>query len=205
MLTADDLDLAVRLSLSRLAVAAGADWDVPAGPLTWTCWETAEHLADDLFFYATQLSPPEPPADDHVPFAAARRRPDGPLNSVAADRAAGVPGLLRVVAACAGLLSATVRVRPPWVRAYHVFGRSDPAGFAAMGTVETVVHTHDIAAGLGLSWTPPQDVCDRVLTRLFPDAPAGFDRWQTMLWCTGRASLPGRERRTSWRWDGTPG
>ena len=59
----DDLDLVVRLSLARLAEAADADWDVPAGTLTWTCWETAEHLADDLMFYATQFSPRVPPPD----------------------------------------------------------------------------------------------------------------------------------------------
>jgi len=203
MLSADDLDTSVRRSLALLAGAADADWDVPAGTLTWTCWETAEHLADDLFFYATQLGPGEPPADDHVPFAMSRHRPEGPLNSIAADRAAGVSGLLHVVDACAGLLSAMARTRPPSVRAYHVFGRADPAGFAAMGTVETLVHTHDISAGLGLSWDPPVDVCDRVLARLFPDAPAG-ERWPVLLWCTGRVELPGHPRRTSWRWEGTP-
>jgi len=200
----EDLDTSVRLSLDLLAEAADADWDVPAGTLTWTCWETAEHLADDLFFYATQISPGEPPEDDHVPFAMTRRRPEGPLNSIAAERDAGVPGLLRVVGACGGLLSAVARIRPASVRAHHVFGRSDPAGFAAMGTVETLVHTHDIAAGLDLSWIPPRDVCDRVLARLFPDAPPDEDRWQVLLWCTGRAELPGRERLTTWRWDGTP-
>jgi hypothetical protein len=199
----DDLDESVRLAIETLAAAEDSDWDVPAGTLTWTCWETAEHLSDDLFFYAAQISPREPPKDDHVPFAMSRRRPDGPLDSVAADRDSGVPGLLRVVDACAGLLSAVARVRPPSVRAHHVFGRSDPAGFAAMGTVETLVHTHDMATGLGLSWTPPRDICERVLARLFPDAPAGLDPWRTLLWCTGRAELPGRARLTTWRWDGT--
>lgn len=204
MLNADDLDESVRLALATLAPAANADWDVPAGTLAWTCWETAEHLADDLMFYATQFSPRVPPPDTHVPFAFARRRPQAPPNAIAVDREAGVPGLLQVIDACAGVLSAVARIRPPSVRAHHVFGRSDPAGFAAMGTVETVVHTYDMAAGLGLSWTPPRDVCDRVLARLFPDAPADEDRWQVLLWCTGRAALPGRERLTSWRWDGTP-
>ena len=73
-----------------------------------------------------------------------------------------------------------------------------------MGVVETLVHTHDVAAGLGLEWTPPADLCDRVLTRLFPDAPAGGDRWQTLLWATGRGELPARPRQATWRWDGTP-
>jgi hypothetical protein len=199
----DDLDETVRLALETLAAAEDSDWDVPAGTLTWTCWETAEHLADDLMFYATQISPRLPPADTHVPFAFSRRRPEAPPNAIAVEREPGVPGLLQAIDACAGVLSAVARVRPPSVRAHHVFGRSDPAGFAAMGTVETLVHTHDLAAGLGLSWTPPREICDRALARLFPDAPAGFDPWQTLLWCTGRAELPGRERLTTWRWDGT--
>ena len=204
MLTADDLSAAVRLSIDMLAAAPDADWDVPAGTLTWTCWETVEHLADDLFFYATQLGPRHPPQEGDVPFVLTRSRPAGPRNVIFADREAGVPGLLQVLDACAGLLVSTARALPPSVRAHHVFGRSDPAGFAAMGVVETLVHTHDVASGLGLTWTPPADLCDRVLARLFPDAPPGGDRWQTLLWATGRAELPGRPRRTTWRWDGTP-
>lgn len=73
-----------------------------------------------------------------------------------------------------------------------------------MGIVETLAHTHDVAAGLSLSWTPPNDLCDRVLARLFPDAPADEDRWTVLLWATGRADLPGRERVTSWKWHGAP-
>lgn len=200
----DDLDESVRLALETLAAGEDADWDVPAGTLTWTCWETAEHLADDLMFYATQISPRVPPADTHVPFAWSRRRPEAPPNAIAVEREAGVPGLLQVIDACAGVLSAVARVRPPSVRAHHVYGRSDPAGFAAMGTVETLVHTHDIAAGLRLKWTPPAGLCDRALRRLFPDAPTDTDRWPTLLWATGRGELPGRPRLTSWRWHGAP-
>lgn len=69
-----------------------------------------------------------------------------------------------------------------------------------MGIVETLVHTHDLAAGLGLSWQPPADLCHRVLVRLFPDAPTDTDRWSTLLWATGRTDLPGHPRLTEWRW-----
>jgi hypothetical protein len=202
MLTADHVDEAVQLSLATLRPAASADWDVPAGTLSWTCWETAEHLADDLFNYATQLGPRTPPMDREVPFDWTARRPGGPENVTFADRSLGPAGLLEMLEACGALLVAMVRTTPASVRAHHNFGASDPAGFAAMGIVETLVHTHDIAAGLGLAWTPPADLCDRVLHRLFPDAPTGTDRWPTLLWATGRAELPGHPRRTSWRWYG---
>jgi hypothetical protein len=97
-----------------------------------------------------------------------------------------------------------VRTTSPSVRAYHGFGVSDPEGFAAMGVVETLVHTGDLADGLGLAWDPPAALCARVLHRLFPDAPPDTDPWRTLLWATGRAELPGRPRLTSWRWYGEP-
>ncbi|MEU4690245.1 hypothetical protein [Actinoplanes sp. NPDC023714] len=81
---------------------------------------------------------------------------------------------------------------------------ADAEGFAAMGVVETLVHLHDLAGGLGLEWTPPEDLCDRVLWRLFPDAPIGTGRRETLLWATGRGDLPGHERLTGWRWDANP-
>ncbi|NBM16198.1 hypothetical protein [Streptomyces sp. GC420] len=202
--TADDIQLAVRLAVSALRKTMNADWSVKAGSLEWDCRETAEHLVDDLFAYAVQLGPSEPPLDGEVPLLWSRRREGGPANSVWPDPAAGVAGLLQVLEASGALLASMVRVTPPGVRSYHVFGVSDPEGFAAMGIVETLVHTHDLALGLGLDWEPPADLCGRVLERLFPDAPADTERWPTLLWATGRGELGGRELRTSWRWFGEP-
>ncbi|POX37215.1 hypothetical protein C3486_29510 [Streptomyces sp. Ru73] len=202
--TAADVEQAVRLAVTTLSGAAAADWSVPAGSLEWDCWETAEHLADDLFCYAAQLAPEQPPVDSHVPLQWAQARPGGPGNAFFADRAAGPAGLLRVLEASGAVLAAVVRTAPPDRRAFHVYGVSDAEGFAAMGVVETLVHVHDLAEGLGLGWTPPGELCDRALARLFPDAPAGPDRWAVLLWCTGRAALPDRPRRTEWRWYGAP-
>jgi hypothetical protein len=202
--TGADVERAVRLAVSALRRAEGADWSVSAGSLEWDCWETVEHLADDLFSYAVQLGPASPPTNTHVPLAWSRKRPGGPANAIFADREAGPAGLLQVLDSCGALLTAIVRTAPPTVRAHHVFGASDPEGFAAMGVVETLVHTHDVAEGLGIDWAPPADLCDRVLTRLFPHAPTGTDRWPTLLWATGRAELPGRPRLGSWRWYGVP-
>ncbi|WP_129843442.1 hypothetical protein [Streptomyces sp. RFCAC02] len=205
--TADDVALAVRLAVAALREAPAGAWDVPAGSLEWDCWETAEHLADDLFAYATQLGPAAPPLDGNVPFVCESRRPGGPANAVHADRAAGPAGLLQVLEASGALLVAMARTTPPHVRAYHVHGVADPEGFAAMGVVETLVHTHDLARGLGVPWDPPAGLCARVLARLFPDAPGPADApdpWRTLLWATGRADLPGRPRLTAWRWDARP-
>ncbi|MFE4602514.1 hypothetical protein ACFRKE_16845 [Kitasatospora indigofera] len=203
--TADDVDRAVQLAVGVLRGApAAGDWDAPAGSLTWDCWETAEHLADDLFAYAVQLGPRQPPLTGEVPFVWERRSPAGPANAVHVDRAAGPEGVLQVLEACGALLVAMVRTAPAEVRAYHSYGIADPEGFAAMGVVETLVHTHDLAEGLGLAWAPPAGLCARALARLFPDVPGDGDPWPALLWATGRADLPGRARRTGWRWYSSP-
>ncbi|UGT62605.1 hypothetical protein [Nocardia asteroides] len=64
--TPDDLTRAVRLAIATLRAAPGG-WDRRAGTLEWTCWETVEHLADDLVCYAAQLGPEEPSRTAEVP------------------------------------------------------------------------------------------------------------------------------------------
>ena len=192
------------MALARAAYlsAADADWDRPAGTLTWTCWEVVEHVADDLFAYAAQFSP-STPSDAYVPFVCEARREGGPANTIYADPSAGLAGLLQVLDACGALLSSCVRAAAADARYWHTYGASDGEGFAAMGAVEVLVHTHDIAATLGFDWSPPDDLCAGVVGRLFPAAPVGEPAWPTLLWCTGRADLPGRPAPASWRWDGS--
>jgi hypothetical protein len=203
--TADDVTAAVRLSIAALRDAPDDGWDAPAGDVAWTCWQTAEHLADDLFAYALQLGPEHPPLTEPVPVTYRRETPDAPANTIFVGRDKGTAGLLQVLDGCGALLAAMVRVTPPEVRSHHGFGAADPEGFAAMGVVETLVHVHDIAAGLGLPpFTPPPALCARTLHRLFPHAPEDTDPWQALLWSTGRVALPGRPRQEEWRWYGEP-
>jgi hypothetical protein len=202
--TAADVEQAVGAAADALSAVLDRDWHVPAGRLDWDCWETVEHISDDLFAYAGQLGPRRPPLDGHVPFAWQYRRPGGPPSTIFADPAAGQAGLIQVLEACGSLLAAMVQKTAPDVRAHHVYGNSNPEGFAAMGVVETLVHMNDVAAGLRFEWTPPTDLCDRALARLFPAAPSDTDRWQTLLWTTGRGEIPGRGVLTWWRWEGAP-
>lgn len=201
-ITAADVADTVRLTVATLGQARDADWEAMAGPLAWTCWETVEHIADNLFFHAAQLGPGNPATDRSVPFAWDRHRPGGPGLVIFADRAAGLDGLLRVVEACGAIMVAMVRTTPPGVHAYHDDGVLDTEGFAAITIGETLVHMNDVAAGLGFAWAPPVDLCDRVLGRFFPDAPTDTDRWATLLWATGRGELAGRPRVTQWQWHG---
>jgi len=200
--TADDLQQALDLTAATLGQAHDADWQAKAGDLEWTCWETVEHLADDMFAYAGQVAVSSPAR--YVPFLTAKRRRGGPRNGIFAEPDGGVTGLLEVLAASGGLLVATVRTASPEHRSYHGWGLSDPEGFTAMGIVEALVHLHDLSQGLGLHWDPPTDLCRAVLVRLFPHAPADTDPWQTLLWATGRTALPNHERLSKWRWYAAP-
>ncbi|TMS00649.1 DinB family protein [Nonomuraea basaltis] len=195
---------AVDHCINGLTGVPAAQWHVRAGGLEWTCWETLEHLADDLLTYALRFGLAHPMDVPRVPLRISRDRPEGPANVIFGDEEAGPEGLLTVVEACGGLLATVVDTTAPTALAPHVFDASDPEGFAAMGVVETLVHTHDIAQGMHRSWEPPQDLSERALARLFPDVPITDTPWSTLLWATGRIETPDRPRRTNWRWYGAP-
>ncbi|GIE36021.1 hypothetical protein Ait01nite_090660 [Actinoplanes italicus] len=208
MTSAADVRTAVSLAAGTLRAASDMDWHVPAGDLIWTCWETIEHIADDLFAYAGQIAAENTPASSYVPFGWRRNRPGGPALTIFGGDTTNREGLVQVLESSGGLLAAVVEVAPAERRAFHPYGISDPAGFAAMGVVETVVHLYDVAIGLGWSWAPPEDLCGRALRRLFrdvEDATAEVEsRRAALLWAAGRIELPGLPRRENWKWNGTP-
>jgi len=169
-----------------LGDSLNSDWNVLAADLEWSCRGTAAHVADDLFSYASQVL--AQPLDNYLPIEAT------------VDVEATPEDLLRSVAMCGELLRLAAASAPRDVRAWHPCGTSDPEGFAAMGIVEVLVHTHDIAGGLGVEWEPPRELCAPVLLRLFPNAPQGVPS-EVLLWATGRAELGDRPRLADWRWD----
>ncbi|MFF5212859.1 maleylpyruvate isomerase N-terminal domain-containing protein [Streptosporangium sp. NPDC000396] len=175
--------------LAVLLEGAGQEWSRPAGGLSWTCRETLDHLALGLTGYAGLLI--ARPRDRYITLFASL------------DPQAPIPACLEGLHIAASLLISTVRDTPAEARAWHPWGHSDAAGFAAMGMTELMVHTYDITRTLGLPWVPPGDLSAAVLARLFPDAPSGHDPSATLLWCTGRIPLPGLPRRANWQWDGT--
>ncbi|MFI6155196.1 hypothetical protein ACIBCA_21200 [Kitasatospora sp. NPDC051170] len=188
MRNGDAVRTALDASLRVLTPHAGdRDWSRTAGPLHWSCRETAAHIAHDLLAYAGQVA--SRPRDRYLPF------------DLAVHPEASPAEVLTVVAAAGQLLAVTLDAAPPELRAYH-HGPCEPHGFAAMGVAETLLHTHDITLGLGLSWLPPADLCALVLDRLFPDAPQvpAAHPGEVLLWCTGRGELEGRPRRSSWNW-----
>ena len=177
------------VALLRTAAAARPDWArARAGRLEWSCWDTAVHVTSDLIAYAGQLAGRAQHA--YVPF------------DIALDENAGDDGLLDVVTTTGALLAAAVRTAPRQARAFHPypFRSADRTGFAAMGIAEVLLHTHDIAEGLGLPYEPPARLAEAVLETLFPHVQPGPAPWPTLLWATGRGELPGRAPVTEWRW-----
>ncbi|AKU18999.1 hypothetical protein VV02_16380 [Luteipulveratus mongoliensis] len=176
-----------------------ADLHRQAGPLTWTCFETLDHVGDCFMGYALQVT---------------SRSPDRYLALEGIDRGVdfihfpvelGVAGVVKALQPLSELLAAAVLIAPPDARAFHNYGVSDPAGFAAMGAVEALLHGHDVLSGLGGVPALPSDAVEVVLERLFPAVERHADGPEaTLLWATGRIELSGRGRVDSeWTWDGT--
>lgn len=186
---------AVASCAALLRTAEDRDWDrVKAGRLEWSCRRTAAHIASDLIAYAGQLAGRA--QSRYVPFEITLDGTEDGLDP--ADNA----GVVEVIETTGALLAAAVRTTPRGVRAFHPypFRSANREGFAAMGVAEVLLHTHDIAEGLGLPYEPPAELPEFVLTTIFPHVQPGPDHWRTLLWATGRGDLPGRAPVTEWRW-----
>ncbi|MFJ4834773.1 GNAT family N-acetyltransferase [Streptomyces sp. NPDC088747] len=184
----DQVAQAVAGSAALLRSVRERDWEgVNAGRLDWSCRRTAEHICLDLIMYAGRLAAR---ATGYVPFEIVV--PDGTDNA----------GVVDVLETTGALLTAAIRTAPREVRAFHPspFRSANREGFAAMGVAEVLLHTHDIAEGLGVPYEPPAELCEGVLTRIFPHVRPGLYPWRTLLWATGRGELPGRAPVTGWTW-----
>jgi hypothetical protein len=180
---------AAAICRGTLAPALTADWSVPAGPLTWTCRDTLDHICDALGFYCGQLA-------THANGPRPRFR-NG-------DLAASVPNLFDALDAGAAMLGAIAASTPADARAWHRMGTSDPEGFLAMACEEILVHTWDISQGQGVLMAVPDDLAAATLHRIFPWAPTGCTAWEAQLWCSDRIALPGRGKIGTWGWHGAP-
>lgn len=184
----DRVEEAVAGAVALLRTVTGRDWDRRAGRVEWSCRRTAEHIASDLLAYAGQLAGRATEA--YVPF------------DIVVEEGTDAAGVVDVIETTGALLAAAVRTAPPGLRAFHPypFRSADREGFAAMGVAEVLLHTHDIAQGLGVGYEPPAELCEDVLGRIFPHIRPGHAPWPTLLWATGRGELPQRAPVTEWRW-----
>ncbi|GGT26238.1 hypothetical protein GCM10010271_32390 [Streptomyces kurssanovii] len=94
-----DVGAAVAEMLRVCGPHTAEDWTVPAGPLEWTCWQTAAHIGHDLLAYAGQLA--AQPADAYLPIDLNVRPTASPAE------------VLQAVNACGGLLSSALATADP--------------------------------------------------------------------------------------------
>lgn len=189
-LVPDDIHVAVACCRETLLPALDRDWSVPAGSLDWDCRATLDHIGDALAAYVRQL---------------ATRSPTQRPRFRNGDPGATIEVLLDEIDSLAHVLAVVADATPPEVRTYHRMGMADAEGFVAMGCVETLVHTWDIAQGLGRTMNPPTDLSAKLLNRLFPWAPTGHDAWATLLHCAGRTPLDDLpHQHIAWGWHAAP-
>jgi hypothetical protein len=192
-----DLLTAAAVCRAALEPALDQDWQVRAGDLAWSCRYTLKHMLNALNFYVGML---------------ATRSPDLRETGGIDTSDIALADVLTMVETMATILSEVVRAAPPEARAFHWNGMADASGFVAMGCEEILMHSADIAQGLGVPLRPPTDLAERVRARLFPWAPTEVDPWDAVRWAAGRMALPGYPRLgTDWgfhcaplaEWDGT--
>jgi hypothetical protein len=183
-----------RLSASVAAAwrrGADLDWSVAAGTLEWSCARTADHTVD------TVLAPA---------FFLASRRTDGypeggwspGVDAAPAQYIAGLEMATRITTAV--VRDADAGVRAVLWRAPEVEVRG-PEDFPPRAGVELALHGHDVCAGLGVAFEPPDDVCDRLRAHAArwpywtsgpawrPLAMTG-DPWADLLRSSGRTLAP---------------
>ncbi|HVX42431.1 MAG TPA: maleylpyruvate isomerase N-terminal domain-containing protein [Mycobacteriales bacterium] len=168
---------------------AGVRWDVPVPGMGLTVAQVVAHAANGPLWYAFDLW--SGPGDDAA-FEL----------GVKADAANAA--ILLSLSNAARVCAASLDAAPAAIRGFHPAGSPDPSGFAAMACDELLVHTHDVARGLGRDFQPDADRAGRILARLFPWHEAGADPWRTLLWANGRLDLPGRPNQKGWRWHCAP-
>lgn len=177
------------LCRTTLEPFAGADWGRPAGDLDWSCRTTLAHLLSALLYYAVNLA-----------TQSEESRSGGQANEELP-----IEILLDAFEGRAAVLASLCASAPATARGAHEFGRADVDGFVAMACDEMLIHTADIAAGVGAPFEPPADLCAAVLARLFPWAPRDGDAWATLRWANGRATLGDRPRLDpEWVWHSKP-
>jgi hypothetical protein len=171
-----DLIAAAAVAEAALRPVSDRDWSVQAGPLEWDVEQTITHMLAATAKYTLYLAS----RCEHFIGLSVTRRPDA-TNAEVIDS---------VVPVAAGL-AAVAAVTPPGVRAYHVSGPSSAADYVGRACVELLVHTDDALIGLGVAFTPPAQLCRKVLAQRYPgaagaDSPVPDAAWSGLLAATGR-------------------
>jgi hypothetical protein len=185
-----DLEWAGDFVFDAISPGATADWNaVLAGSLRWTVRETVVHMVSTCAFYSAHL--------------ASEARAELPVTLATAGDPSNL-SLLGTVTVTPRLLAAVARSASPEQRGFHWAGLADVSGFLAMGCDEILIHAYDVALGLGLPYSVPDDLASKVLARLYPWAQNEVAPSDVLLWVNGRLKLPGQGREDWQRWHCAP-
>jgi hypothetical protein len=189
--SAADLVATRDLALGFLTPLAERDWTAPVPDLDWTCEGTLRHMISAPSFYSAHL------ATQSVRRLEVSRGVEAGLE---------ITALLDILRAQVSVLVAVIRDAPLGARSWHASGMTDPSGYAAMGCDELLVHSWDIGRGFAEPFALPEDLCKRLVPRLFPMwTPIAGDPRDAFLWCNGRIALPDRPRLSAdWGWWSRP-
>ena len=216
-MNADHVELAAGEMRRVLTPLEHADWTVRAGSLDWTCRETAAHIGHDLIAYAMQLTARA--TDDYLPVDLVVRPAATPAQTlqIAVAAATLLAAALRSTPAEARAWHwgptdpsgfAALGVNEILAHTYDIatgLGRTwkPPAELSAL--VVTRLFPDAPATAVLPTTVPPTTGAMPTGAPASPGAaapgeaaPPAADPGDVLLWCTGRKSLPGHPRRTSW-------
>lgn len=184
--TTDDLREAAALVAGSIMELDSELFPKLAYGLDWTRSQTAAHISSALAHYAASL---------------ATQTTDSPGTRGLSLGEGSVQASAWQIESNATVLARVAEATSSDVRGYHRTGLPDVEGFLAMGCVETLLHGYDAVVGTDAEFDPDDNLCRRILGRLFPWAPAETSGWLTLLWATGRGELAGQDFiGETWMW-----
>ena len=184
--TSDDLRAAAELVSGSISGLDSELFERLAYGLEWTRSATAAHIASALNNYAGSL---------------ARKSQENPETRGLALGEGSITAAAWQIESNARVLALVSDSTSPEGRGFHRTGSPDAEGFLAMGCVEVLLHGYDAVVGTDSEFDPDDELCKRILGRLFPWAPQDSPGWLALLWATGRGELDGRESLgETWMW-----
>lgn len=187
--TSEQLHAARAFAVEELVALAGDHgWRPDRIPgMDWSSRQTVDHVCNTLAFYC-----------NHAVLAARDHEPR--IRSLG-DASLTDKELARSVNAWVALLDLVLRSSEEDLLAWHPLGLTDVEGFLALACNELVVHTYDVARAHGTQLNLDQELCERLLRRLFPDVRIEADEAaaELLLWANGRLSTENRAQREGWR------
>jgi uncharacterized protein (TIGR03083 family) len=157
--------------VAALRPGVGLDWSRTAGTLDWTVEATVAHMAAGIakhLIYLTSRS-------SRFIAVATGRWPDATQEE-----------MLDAIVGCAAAMANAARQSPPGSMGFHVSGMHDAEGFLAMDVVDLLVHAEDVTQGLGLDFSPSDELCEVALDFGHPEYAGRRPAWPTLLWVWGR-------------------